>query len=416
MDKKITKTPHWKKWLWWGTPSITLLAGLVYAAWSQANVPTLQVTPAKLSWATVTQGNFQEYLALEGIVQPLQSVSLDLVEGGRVEQRLIEAGATITAGQTILTLSNPDLQREYLSRQEQYLLEKNSLASAELAQEEKKIAARMTLLDLENQLSIAAHKLYSDSVHFSQHLIPLHEYKATQSNYKFLLNKKQLTADKLVQEQRTLSAEIEQKRAYLQLKTQNLSLAQAALTSLQVQAPVSGLLSELTAEVGELKTKGTTIGKIDITNGFLLRASVDEFYLARVAVGQKAQAEIQNQNYTLKVKRIFPKVSGGRFQIDLEFTDTMPTGIQTGQTIATRLTLGNNTQALLLPRGDFYNLTGGNWVFIKAKDGKSAIRKNIRIGRQNPDAFEVLSGLLPQDTVLISGYHAFLAYERLTFQ
>lgn len=415
MDKILPKKSIWKRRALWGVVLGVALAA-VYGAWIGGSSKTLALSRQKTALGAVVLGEFQDYLTLEAVAQPLAAVSLDAIEGGRIEKKFVEAGARVELNQPLLLFSNPDLERDLLLRKEQFLNEKSALQTAKIASEDRILSARTQLLEVENQIFSAKRKYITDSSLFSRRYVSENEYENSKAQFTFLVQKKALLEEKVRQETRSSAIETAQKQENVGLKRENLGLAEAAVGRLTVSAPVSGVLTELNAEIGELKTRGAPLGKIDRAQGYLLRAPTDEFYLARVRVGQTASVEIDGKTYDLTVSKIYPRVSGGRFEVELTFNGAQPPGLQTGRSAPTRLKLGQNAQALLLPRGDYYTANGGNYLFVLSSDGKTAQKRKIQVGRQNADYFEVISGLNPGEKAVLFGYDGYKEYDILSLK
>ena len=374
------------------------------------------VAADRVTVSTVTRGNFDDFLPLRARVTPLVTVYLDAVEGGRVEEVLVEDGATVQKGQLLAVLSNTDLQLNLLARQTEVTQQINSMRSQELALSQTRLANARALIEAElatekarrqyelqrplAEKGYVAAKVFNDS---------RDEYEAN-ARRTAVLRRTQATDERL---QTSQLAQLRQSAASLNA---SLDIARQTLDALNLRAPVSGTLSAFSIQVGQSMARGERLGQIDSPGRNKLIAGVDEFYLGRVAVGQRAVVDYGGKSYQLRVTKIYPTVKNGQFEIDLQFLGDEPQGIQRGQTLPAKLTLGDPAPALLIPNGAFYNETGGAWVFVVSPDGTEAIKREVRLGRRNPDFIEVLEGLDPGEKVLTSPYTGFADKDRLDLE
>ncbi|HEY0115368.1 MAG TPA: efflux RND transporter periplasmic adaptor subunit [Allosphingosinicella sp.] len=394
-----------------GAALLVLLAAGAYLLGPARNSQT--VDAGRLTISTVARGQFDDFLPLRGRVTPSLTVFLDAVEGGRVERILVEDGAIVQPGQLLAVLSNSDLQLNVLARQTEVTQQINSMRSQELALSQTRLANERALIEAdlsaatarrqyETQRPLAEHGFVSGrTVADSRDL-----YRAAQRRTAVL--RRQQTSDEQLQSQ-----QLAQLRASASALNSSLGLARASLEALNLRAPVAGQLTSFSIQVGQSLQRGERLGQIDSAGRNKLVAQVDEYYLGRVAEGQAAVAEHGGRRYALRVGKIYPQVQNGAFSIDLVFAGGEPPELQRGQTVQLRLTLGDPSPALLLPGGAFYSETGGNWVFVVAPDGRSAVRRQVRLGRRNADFIEVLDGLEPGERVITSPYTGFAQRDRL---
>ena len=404
MDRKIEK----KKWT---TKRIMLLAGgstfvllLVFIIFSTFGKSRLNVDSERMTIAEVQQSNFREFIPVTGVIQPISTIYLDLQESGRVEEIFVEDGAVLKQGQPILRLSNTDLELTLLNNQTQVY---NSLAQNQLAQvtaTQNTVSKQNQMVDTEGQL-IEAKRIYDMNKQlFTKGVIARQDFIESENRYNSYLAKHQLMTEILIQDS---IAAVQQERQHTQsyLGAQNgLTLMQRKFADLTVCAPVDGQLTSLDAEIGESKGKSQRIGQIDVLSGFKVRVDVDEHYISRIYTGLEGQYRLGDTLYTLTIQKVYTQVSAGRFAVDMLFQGKAPESIRRGQTLQIRIALGDEGEAVIIPRGGFYQVTGGNWIFKVTKDGKKAYRIPIRIGRQNPDHYEVLEGLEPGDRVVTNSY------------
>lgn len=374
------------------------------------------VAAERLTISPVTAGTFDDFIPLRGRVTPSLTIFLDAVEGGRIEKLLVEDGATVVKGQLLAVLSNAELQLNVLARETEVTQQINDMRTQELALERNRIATQSSLFDAEYQLSKTKRQVDRDAALAANGWVSKKALGDSQDEYRFQRNRLDLARESKVTDERLQASQLRQIRASTSQLQTSLAVARANLDSLNVRAPVAGQLSAWTLQIGQSLSRGERLGQIDSPGRNKLTAGVDEFYLGRVVVGQTATMEIGGKTYALKVAKIYPTVKNGEFDIDLFFTKGEPAGIQRGQTLQTRLTLGDPTNSLLLPAGSFYNDTGGAWVFVVTPDGKHAERRTVRLGRRNSQVIEVLDGLQSGERVLTSPYTGLTDKDRLEIE
>ena len=367
----------------------------------------------RVTISTVTKGNFDDFIPLRARVTPLLTVYIDAVEGGRVEKMLVEDGATVAAGQPIALLSNAELQLSTLARQTEVEQQINNMRSQELALAQTRLSNERAVLAAETAYEKAKRQYDRERPLAQKGFVSGKQFADTQADYE--LSQRNLAALRRSQstDARLQGSQLAQQAAAAKSMQSGLAIARANLDALQLRAPVAGQLSGFSVQDGQSLQRGERVGQIDSPGRNKLIAGVDEFYLGRVQLGQQAQLDWNGKRYAAKVTKIYPQVQNGQFQIDLQFTAGEPEQIQRGQTMQARLTLGDPAPALLIPNGAFYNDTGGAWVFIVAPDGRSAERRNVRLGRRNTDFVEVLEGLEPGERVITSPYTGFTDKTRL---
>jgi HlyD family secretion protein len=374
------------------------------------------VETSRLTISTAQRGRFDDFLPLRARVEPLVTIYLDAVEGGRVEQRLVEDGAMVQQGQLLAVLSNSDLQLNVLARQTEVTQQINSMRSQELALSQTRLANERAVIEAQLAVQTARRQYELQRPLAERGFVPRRQlmdsrdaYEAAQARLN-VLRRTQATDEQLQ------SSQLAQLRASAAALNQSLELARASLDSLNLRAPVAGQLTSFEIQVGQSFNRGERLGQIDSAGRNKLRAQVDEFYLGRVAEGQVATAEVGGRPYRMRVSKIYPQVRNGAFEIDLQFLGQEPADLQRGQTVQIRLTLGDPAPALLIPNGAFYNETGGNWVFVVSPDGGSAVKRQVRLGRRNADYIEVLEGLDPGERVITSPYTGFAERDRLSLR
>lgn len=386
---------------------ITLLLLVTSSYYFTSGKSRVNIESSRIIISEVSEGAFQEFIPVNGIVMPVTSIYLDAAEGGRVEKRFVEDGAVMKKGQPILKLSNTDLELSLVNQETSVF---NLLTQMRISGN----AARQNTIGKLNQMAEVesawkeAERLYKlNKQLYEQNAIGLQEFKQAQLSYEYQLKRKKLTEQILKQDSSSVKEEMNQTRESYQ-RTQNaLAVMRKKVDDLIVRAPIDGQLTSLDAEIGQNKNKGERLGQIDAINGFKVRADIDEHYISRIFTGLTGDFSFDNKIYKLKVRKVFTQVSNGRFQVDLEFSGAAPAGVRRGQSLQVRLALGDESKERLLPRGAFYQQTGGNWIFKVSDDGKTAYKVNIQLGRQNPDYYEVLQGLQPGDRVVTSSYESY---------
>lgn len=407
MDRIIEK----KKWNRKRILSITGVAALIVlivaSFYFTSGKSKLNVDPERITVGEVKQGNFKEFIPVNGIVLPKTTIYLDAIEGGRVEEKFVEDGAIMKKGQPILRLSNTDLQLGLVTQQTNVYNLLTQMQISKNAAQQNTVSKLNQLADVESEFR-EAERLYNlNKKLYEQKAIGLQEFEKTRNNYDYLTQKRKLSKQILAQDSISNLQQVQQAQQSFEGSQNALKVMRQKVEDLIVRAPIDGQLTSLDAEVGQSKNKGERLGQIDVLDGYKVRVDIDEHYISRIYPGLTGEFEFNNKTYRLTIKKIYDQVTNGRFQVDMEFSDSVPEGIRRGQSLQIRLSLSDAATALLLPKGGFYQQTGGNWIFKLSKDGAKAYRVDIQLGRQNPDYFEVLSGLQPGDRVITSSYENF---------
>ncbi|MCO4291842.1 HlyD family efflux transporter periplasmic adaptor subunit [Solitalea sp. MAHUQ-68] len=404
MDRIIEKKKWPAKRIFTIVGAVAIIALIGFSYFSISGKTRLNVKDEQIIVGEVKKGPFQEFIPINGVVQPITTIYMDAVEGGRVEQKFVEDGAVVKAGQPILKLANTDLELDLANRETAvYDLITNMQNTRNLA-DQNSIRQLNQLADVDNALAEAERKYKMNKTLYDEKVVSFQEFKSVENEYNYQLRRKKLTLETLKKDTLANSQQFIQQKQSLMRMQNALMLMRKKAEDLTVKAPVDGQLTSLDAEIGQSKNKGERLGQIDVLSGFKVRADIDEHYISRVFTGLDGEFVFNNETYKLKVKKVYSQVSNGRFQVDMEFVGSVPKGVRRGQTLQIRLALGDETQALLLPKGGFYQQTGGNWIFKVSADGKTAYKVDIQLGRQNPDYYEVLGGLQPGDKVVTSSY------------
>ena len=404
MDRPIEQ----KKWT---KKKIMLIGGIsffvmlvVFIIFSTFGKSRLNVDSERMTIANVTQGAFREFIPVTGTIQPISTIYLDLQVGGRVEEIFIEDGAIMKQGQPIMRLSDIDLELTLVSNQTSVY---NSLAQNQLAQvtaTQNTVSKQTQMVDIEGQLIEATRVYEMNKQLLAKGVVARQDFVESENRYNSLLTKHQLMTEILIQDSIAAEQQLRQHTQSYQGAQNGLMLMQRKFADLTVRAPIDGQLTSLDAEIGQSKSKGERIGQIDVLSGFKVRVDVDEHYISRIYTGLEGFYRIADTTYVLTIQKVYTQVTGGRFAVDMMFEGKAPETIRRGQTLQIRIALGDETEAIKIPRGGFYQQTGGNWIFKVSKDGGKAYRVPIRIGRQNPDEYEVLEGLEPGDRVVVNSY------------
>jgi len=414
MDRVVVRNRVDKRILIAGAAGVVLL--LIILFWLFApRADSMSVARDRLAIGTAESGTFDDFLPLRGRVTPLVTVFLDAVEGGRVDQKLVEDGAHVTQGQMLAVLSNAELQLSTLEKQAEVEQQLNNMRSQELALTQTRNANLRDLNQAETDLAKMRRQYELQRPLAEKGFVSAKTFNDTRDDLQYQQQRLAILKHSIKQTEALQSSQLHQLRIASTSLNSSMGIARSNLGQLSIRAPVTGELSGFDIQLGQSLQQGERIGQIDSTGGNKLQADVDEFYLGRVHVGQTATAEVDGKTYRLKVAKVYPQVRNGQFQIDLTFDGTSPASMQRGQTIQTRLTLGDSSKAVLIPNGAFFNDTGGSWVFVVDRSGNGATRRQIQLGRRNTDFIEVLSGLSPGEQVITSSYSGLTDKAHLTF-
>jgi len=416
MDRKIKK----KKWPPKKIISVAavglFILLIIYVFLFRLQKSTLNVKSERLTISMVTEGPFQEYIPVQGNVLPIYQHYLTAMEGGRVDEIYLEAGSFVKKGDKILKLANTNLLLDIMWREAELFQQSNNLRNTRLSMEQYRLqlSQELTQINSELQKQKRIYERYKELI--KDDLISKHEYELAKDQYEYLIKKRDLTVESQQNDLKFRQAQIDALETSLARMQDNLAIVKEKQDNLIIRAPVSGHLTSLDAEIGQSKAPGLRIGQIDVLEGFKVRAYIDEHYIARVEEGRAGEFDFAGKSYKLVVKKIYPEVKDNRFEVDMEFVNQEPENITRGLTFHIRLELGDIAEALLLPRGGFYQTTGGNWVYAVEGSQNVATKRRIRLGRQNPKVFEVLEGLQPGDRVITSSYESFGNMERLVLK
>ncbi|MDB5669440.1 MAG: efflux transporter periplasmic adaptor subunit [Alphaproteobacteria bacterium] len=391
--------------------ALLILAGLFY--WFAPRGSSQSIAADRLTISTVVKGRFDDFLPLRARVTPLLTVYLDAIEGGRVEKVMVEDGTIVKRGQLLAILSNAELQLNVLARQTEVSREVNSMRSLELALAQTRAQDHKAVIEADLAADKARRQFEVQKPLAAKGFIAGRTFRDSQDEYLANRRRSEVMRQAQATDEKLQSSQLGQLRASTAALGQSLSIAHGSLDALNLRAPVDGQLTAFSIQIGQSLSRGERLGQIDSNGRNKLTADVDEFYLGRVQPGQIAMIDYAGKSFRMKVAKIYPQVRNGTFQVDLWFLGGEPADVQRGQTLQARLTLGDPTPALLIPNGAFYNDTGGAFVFVVADNGKSAIKRQVRLGRRNADQIEVLDGLQPGERVITSPYTGFADKDRL---
>ena len=412
MDRRIAKKRFTPRRIALGVLAVAVVAFGAYALLS-VNPSSLNVEATKLTTAPVTHGPFLEYIVEQGAVMPLTTIYLDAVEGGRVEEVYVEQGTHVEQGTPILRLSNANLQLNVMQREAELFREVNRLRETRVTMEQRRLEMRAQLVELDYELRKAEREYDRQDALLKADLISRQEYDEAKDNLEYFTRRREVTVETLRQDSLFQAVQIQQLEESIDRLQLNLVMVKENQENLTLRAPITGLLSSLIAEVGESKPRGERLGQIDVEDQFKVRTAIDEHYIARIQSGQTGSFDFAGGTYDLMIRRVYPEVIEGQFEADLVFPEGMPDGLRRGQTLQVRIALGELADAMQVPRGGFYQKTGGRWIYVLDTSGEFAVRRMIRLGRQNSQFFEVLEGLEEGETVITSMYDNFGDMERL---
>lgn len=414
MDRKISKKPEFS-WLKLTTLVATLLGGYWVIASTDFSGNALKLDKQKLRISEVRYALLDDYIPIRGRVAPSRTVYLDAIEGGRVEEILIEEGAEVTTGEVIARLSNTNLQLDVISREAQVSEQLNNLRNTKLAIDKETLSLKSELVEIDYQLSKLRRALRQRKSLFERKLISQDDFLATQDELDYFQKRKELVIERQKTDQQVRKVQLAQLESSVERLQKNLKVARNNLENLNVRAPVSGKLTALDVELGESKSRGQRLGQVDNLDNFKISALVDEFYVARISLDQQAVAKINDEQHLLQVSKVFSQVSNGQFEIEMRFINTLPQNIRRGQTLQIKLQLESGNNVLVVDKGGFVQDTGGNWAFVVSSDGKQAMKREIQPGKSNPDYLQIVSGLKPGEKVVVSSYGAYSDKNKLIF-
>lgn len=411
MDRKIEKKKWSKRRILYSSSIVVFIVFILYVFVFSDQSAKLNVETEKITISTVEYEPFQEFIPITGTVQPIQTFFLDVSEGGRVVKKFVQDGAFVKTGQPIIKLDNAQLTLNIMYNEAQLFQQINSLRSTRLSMEQNRLNLQSQLLEIEYDLIDRKRMYENNKILFEKNLISKFEFDRSKEQHELARKKKELTLESYSQDSLFRVQQIAQLEKSVDQMQNNLDLTKAQLENLTVKAPINGQISALTAEIGESISQGENLGQIDVIDSFKVRASIDEHYIARVNPGQLGEFNFNGKDYKIQIKTIYPQVTNGRFEVDMHFTSKQPEGIRRGQTLHIKLNLSDQKEAITVARGGFYQSTGGQWIFVV--NGNSAVKRQIKLGQQNSQVFEVIDGLKPGEKVITSSYDNYGDVEKL---
>jgi len=408
MDIKIERKKYLvpkKYWPWLGGGTVVLALLIWLATGNYAS--TLKVERRGLNIGSVEKKEFNDYVSVDGQVAPIQVVQVSPEEGGIVLERMVEEGAKVKKGDVLVRLSNTNLDLEILQAESELAEKQNMLRNTHITMEQDKLANQKEEVQLMQDMTTKRRAYEHQDKLYKERLVSREDYLKAKEDYDLAAKSLALVKEKLKKDAQLRRSQVDQMDDNLSAMQKNVILVRQRKERLDVRAQTDGEVGLLDVELGQSVMAGQKIGVVNDLSDYKVSAQVDEHYIDRVHQGLTATFTQGGKQYGLRVRKIYPEVKEGRFKIDFVFTGERPKNIRTGQTYYVDLQLGESKQAVLIPKGTFYSVTGGNWIFVLDSDGSKAYRRNIRIGRQNPQYYEVLEGLEPGERVIVSGYEAF---------
>jgi HlyD family secretion protein len=389
---------------------------LFYMAFFTDRTSTYKVEKDKLIIEPVVYGQFNDYITVPGTVEPISTIFLDAQEGGRVEEKLIEEGSMVKKGDIILRLSNPDLYLNILDSEAQLAEKENFLRNTQVTMEQERIAIKTQLLNIKYDIERKERNYQQNVILMKDNLISREEFLRSKEDLDMARQSQDLFIERQRQDSIFRSVQVSTITVNLENMRKNLQLVRNRAENLNVRAPIDGQLGLLTPEIGQSIQRGANMGQINVLTSFKVTAQIDEHYIDRVKTQLTATLDRQGNEFDLVVRRVYPEVRNGTFEIDMVFIDSMPDNIRAGQTYYISLQLGQPKESTMVPIGGFFQETGGQWIFVLDPSESFATKRNISIGRKNPKYYEVLEGLQAGEKVIISGYESFGKNERLIFK
>jgi HlyD family secretion protein len=413
MDRKIeNKGKKWRKIAWIAGVSVVIIVVFLQIVFGDKS-SRLNVETDKITIDLVREDAFLDFIAVIGTVEPIQTIFLDATEGGRVEEIYRREGGMVERGEPLARLTNTTLLLDISNAETSYTRTVNDMRMTRVQLEQQNLSSRNQLLDLNLALRQYERRYRNNKVLMEQDHISREEYEISLEQYEITKQKLELYRETYKQDSIYRIFQLEAMESSLKNMEENMKLVYQRLEAMELKAPIYGELASLNLEIGQMINRGERLGRINILDSYKLRVEIDEHYISRVTQGLVGNFEFAGSNYDLVITRIYPEVQGGRFAIDMEFVNSVPEQIRIGQTFRIRLELGESRQAILIPRGGFYQSTGGQWVYVVDPTGSYAIKRDIRIGRQNPRFYEVLEGLEPNERIIVSSYDNFGNIDRL---
>ena len=396
---------------WFGAMMVAFIMWLIF----RDDSSTLRINADTITVSDVRSSEFNDYIRISGLVHPMTTIQLSPRESGIVEEIVIEEGTQVKQGDVIIRLNNDDLDLEILNSEANLAEKENNLRNTMIQMEQEKIQLSLSILELQTDVKRKRRALESQKRLYDDGLIGKEEYLRSEEDYTLFCKKLEVTLARAVQDSIYRSIQIKQMEESLDNMRINMQRIRCRKDNLNIKAPIDGELGLLEVVLGQSISSGSKIGQINAIGSYKIEAHIDEHYIDRVSAGLTATFERQNETYDAVIRKVYPEVRDGKFQADFKFSGAQPANIRSGQTYYLNLQLGQPESAILIPRGTFYQKTGGKWIYVVSPEGGKAVKREIRIGRQNPQFYEVLEGLEPGEKVITSGYDNFGDNEVLIF-
>ena len=379
---------------------------LIFIVWLllRGNSSTLRIDARTISVGTVTRGEFNDYIRVTGQVQPITTVQLSPLEAGVVERLVVEEGASVHKGDVLVELSNTSLTLEILNSEAELAEKQNILRNTLISMEQEKLDLRLNKVQLDLDVERKHRTWQQNEELYRNNLIAREEWLQSKEDYELAAKQRELNIERQVQDSLYRTVQIEQMEDNLENMKRNMQLIRQRIDNLQIKSPIDGEVGLLDVVLGQSVSSGQKIGQVNDLSDYKVEAQIDESYIDRVRAGLDATFERQDTNFTMRLRKVYPEVRDGQFRADFTFVGAHPRNIRSGQTYYLHLELGQPTDAVIIPRGSFYQTTGGSWIYVLSPEGDRAYKRQIRIGRQNPQYYEVLEGLEPGERVIVSGY------------
>ena len=389
-----------------GIPYLAGALFLLFVVWLlvRDNSSTLRVDARTISVGTVARGEFNDYIRVTGQVQPITTVQLSPLEAGIVERLVVEEGASVRKGDVLVELSNTSLTLEILNSEAELAEKQNILRNTLISMEQQKLDLRLDKVQLDLDVERKRRTWQQNEELYRSNLIAREDWLQSKEDYELAAKKRELNIERQIQDSLYRTVQIEQMEDNLANMKRNMQLIRQRIDNLQVKSPIDGEVGLLDVVLGQSVTSGQKIGQVNDLSDYKVEAEIDESYIDRVRAGLDATFERQDTAFTMRLRKVYPEVRNGQFRADFTFVGAHPRNIRSGQTYYLHLELGQPTDAVIIPRGSFYQSTGGAWIYVVAPEGDRAYKRRIRIGRQNPQYYEVLEGLEPGERVIVSGY------------
>lgn len=370
----------------------------------RSDLRTFRVNADTLTVSEVILGEFNDYIRVSGQVQPMTTIQVSPLESGVVHEIFLEEGAQVKAGDKILELKNENLDMQILNSEADLAEKENLLRNTLISMEQEKLSVHQEMLQLETDVKRNRRAYEAQKQLYQEELIAREEYLRAEEDYDLAKSRLELVKNRAVQDSLYRNIQVKQMQESLSNMRVNMQMIRRRKEHLILTAPIDGELGLLDVVLGQSVSSGMKIGQINNLSSYKIEAQIDEHYIDRVMPGLEAQFERQDESYQAVIRKVYPEVRDGKFKADFKFDGTLPENIRTGQTYSLNLQLGQPEEAVMIPRGTFYQKTGGRWIYVVTEDGSKAYKREIRIGRQNPQYYEVLEGLEPGEEVITSGY------------